>query len=101
MSDHDPTFVHVDWRSQAFKADPLPTFARMREAGPLIRTQVPFFGKVWMVTTYEAVNDLLRDHHRFVQSPAAAGNRMMATALRWLPWRLRPLATHMLLRDGQ
>lgn len=52
-----------------------------------------------MATTYDAVNDLLRDHHQFVQSPTAAGNRWMGTLLRWLPRTLRPIATNMLLRD--
>src|SRR5205085_12469835 len=46
-----------------------------------------------------AVNDLLRDHQQFVTNPVAAGNRLLGTLLRWLPRSLRPLATHMLLRD--
>jgi cytochrome P450 len=52
-----------------------------------------------MATSYDAVNDLLRDHHRFVQSPATAGNRGMGAIVRWLPRGLKPLATNMLLRD--
>src|SRR5262245_65737137 len=71
----------------------------MREQGPVIRVRLPLFGKVWLATTYEAVNDLLRDHHRFVQSPISAGNRWMGTIVRWLPGALQPLATNMLLRD--
>jgi cytochrome P450 len=100
VSAHEPVLVRLDLQSQAFKQNPLPTFARMREVGPLIRTRMPLVGaKMWMTTTYEAVNELLRDHHRFVQSPAAAGNRLMGSLLRWLPGGLRPLATHMLMRD--
>jgi len=57
------------------------------------------FGNIWMATTYDAVNDLLRDHPRFVQNPATAGNRWMGRIVRWLPGGLRPLATNMLLRD--
>jgi len=45
------------------------------------------------------VNDLLRDHHRFVQSPATAGNRLVGGIFRWLPRGLRPLTTNMLVRD--
>lgn len=71
----------------------------MRAEGPVIRIRFPILGKVWMATTYEAVNDLLRDHQRFVQNPAAAGNRWMGSVVRWLPGSLRPLATNMLLRD--
>ncbi len=91
--------VEFDLTSPAFKRDPFPTFARMREQGPVIRVRISLVGEVWMATTYEAVNDLLRDHPRFVQSPATAGNRGMGILVRWLPRSLRPLATNMLLRD--
>src|SRR5262249_946561 len=73
--------------------------AKMRELGPVIRIRLPIFGKAWLATTYEAVNDLLRDHDRFVQNPALGGNRWMQTILRWLPRNLQPVRTHMLLRD--
>jgi cytochrome P450 len=95
----EPPAVQFDLLSQAFKQNPFPTLARMRELGPVIRIQFPIFGKVWMATTYDAVNDLLRDHHRFVQNPATAGNRRMGAIVRWLPGALQPLATNMLLRD--
>ncbi len=95
----EPPAAEFDLYSQALKQNPFPTLARMRELGPVIRVRFPLVGKVWMATTYEAVNDLLRDHHRFVQSPTAAGNRWMGTIVRWLPRTLQPLATNMLLRD--
>jgi cytochrome P450 len=91
--------IAVDLTSQAFKENPFPTLARMREAGPVIRIRFPLFGQVWMATTYEAVNDLLRDHRQFVQNPASAGNPWMNRLIRWLPRTLKPLATNMLLRD--
>ena len=94
-----PRAAAFDLASPEFKRDPFPTFARMREQGPVIRVRLPILGEVWMATTYEAVNDLLRDHTRFVQSPATAGHRGMGTVLRWLPRSLKPLATNMLLRD--
>ncbi|MCI0361324.1 MAG: cytochrome P450 [Planctomycetaceae bacterium] len=95
----EPSALAIDLTSQAFKECPFPTLARMREAGPVIRVRFPLFGKVWMATTYEAVNDLLRDHHQFVQNPVTAGNPWMRALLRWLPRNLKPLATNMLLRD--
>ena len=97
--DPEPPAVEIDLTSQAFKRDPFPTLARMRGLGPVIRVRMPLLGKVWMATTYDAVNDLLRDHQRFVQSPATAGNRGMGAIVRWLPRSLKPLATNMLLRD--
>jgi cytochrome P450 len=95
----EPRAIDFDLTSQSFKREPFPTLARMREQGPVIRVRFPLFGKVWMATTCDTVNDLLRDHDRFVQSPATAGNRGMGTIVRWLPRRLKPLATNMLLRD--
>jgi len=92
--------VHrVDLTSQDFKANPFPTLAEMRGMGPVIRIRFPLFGNVWIATTYEAVNELLRDHDRFVQNPTAVGNRWMGAIVRWLPRSLSPLATNMLLRD--
>jgi cytochrome P450 len=91
--------LRLDLVSQDFKANPFPTLARLREQGPVVRVRLPLFGNVWMATTHEAVNDLLRDHQRFGQDPAAAGHRWMGALVRWLPGTLRPLATNMLLRD--
>jgi len=91
--------AEFDFCSQDFKQNPFPSFARMRERGPVVRTKFPFFGSVWMATTYDAVNELLRDHHLFVQNPAAAGNRWMGAVLRWLPRTLQPISRNMLLQD--
>ena len=95
----DPPALRIDLRSQAFKQDPFPTLARMREAGPVIRARLPPFGAVWMATTYDAVSDLLCDHDRFVQNPRTAGNRWMGSILRLMPRTLRPLSSNLLLRD--
>ncbi len=95
----DPPVLRFDLRSQAFKQDPFPTLARMRRAGPVIRARIPLFGTVWLATTHDAATDLLRNHRRFVQSPATAGNRVMGSIIRWLPRTLQPLSTNMLLRD--
>jgi cytochrome P450 len=93
-----PVATEFGFCSQEFKQNPFPTLAKMQELGPLIRTRFPFFGSVWMATSFDAVNDLLRDHQRFIQNPAA-GNHWMGTLLRWLPRTLQPLAANMLLRD--
>jgi cytochrome P450 len=95
----DSPALRFDLTSQAFKHNPLPTLTRMRQAGPVIRVRVPFFGNVWFATTFDAVNDLLRDHRRFLQNPAAAGHRWMGSLVRWLPRSLRPLTRQMLIRD--
>jgi cytochrome P450 len=95
----NPAAMRFDLTSQEFKASPLPTLARMREAGPLIRVRVPLFGQVWAATSYEAVNDLLRDHSRFLQNPTTAGHWGMGLLLRCLPRRMQPLRMQMLAKD--
>ena len=99
LATHEPPQVQVDLSSQAFKQDPVAALAMLRDAGPLVRVRVPIFGKIWLATTYDAVNELLRDHQRFLQNPAAAGHRWMGLLLRWLPRSLRPVTTQMLIRD--
>lgn len=94
-----PAVSDADLSSRSFKQDPFPTLMRMRELGPVIQVKFPLFGQVWMATTYQAVNDLLRNHQQFVQNPATAGNLWMSRLARWLPGGLKPLATNMLLRD--
>lgn len=96
---HRATARTFDLSSLEMKEQPFPMLARMREAGPLIRARLSFFGEVWLATTFESVNELLRDHDRFVQNPVLAGNRLMAGIIYWLPRSLRPIATNMLLRD--
>jgi cytochrome P450 len=71
----------------------------MRQLGPVIRARLPPFRTVWLTTTHAGAHDLLRDHRRFVTSPATAGNRVMSAIIRWLPRALQPLSTNMLLRD--
>lgn len=91
--------IRLDLSSAEFKENPFPTLAQLRASGPLVRTRIPFFGKIWLATTYEAVTLLLRDHGQFVQNPATAGNRLMGGIFRWLPRSVRPIASNMLLRD--
>jgi cytochrome P450 len=91
--------LRIDFCAQDAKRNPLPLWRTLRDAGPVVRVTVPIFGTVWMATTHDAVGELLRDHHRFVQDPATAGHRWMATLRRWLPKSLRPLTRQMLIMD--
>lgn len=48
----------------AFLADPYPTYAAWREAGPLLRSDA-FFDGAWLVTRHADVERLLRDDRHF------------------------------------
>ncbi len=84
-----------DLYSQAFKADPFPTFAAMREHDPVLH-QVGLDGSAqgWFVSRYEDVEAALRDDRRFVRDPALAGHAFADSALGSL------LNDHMLNHDG-
>ena len=88
-----------DLLSQEFKANPFPILAQMREAGPVVRSKFPITGKVWLVTTYDAVCDFLRDHDRFVREGRNAGKRWWTDLERWMSRIFRAPAQNMLAKD--
>ena len=48
-----------DLSSGEYREKPFEVFARLREQGPIVRGRLfPFMGKVWLATTYAAVDDL-------------------------------------------
>ena len=83
----------------AFHADPFPTLARMREAGPLVQLRLPIVGRTWLTTTHAAAVELLKDHDRFVRDPGNAGSRTQERVLKVLPRTLGLLARNMLGMD--
>ena len=91
--------LDIDLASQSFMRDPFPTLTRLRAAGPVVRVKVPFLGKTWIATTYEAVSDVLKDDGTFVRSPQNAGKRQPAGMRWWMPPTLRALAANMLGYD--
>ncbi len=85
----------IDLTSPAFKRDPIPAFHRLREEGALVPYSVPFFGAVWLVTTYAGAVEVLRNSQNFVRDPANAGKGYP----RWLPPGLKVLTRNMLGYD--
>jgi cytochrome P450 PksS len=83
----------VDLASPRFKADPYPTYARLRDEAPVFPTRVGG-RRAWLVTRYDDVRALLRDP-RFAVRPAvvpALGPAGLGVA--WMPGGglLQPLA---------
>jgi cytochrome P450 len=91
--------LNIDLASQSFMRNPFPTLTRLRTAGPVVRVKLPFLGKSWLATTYEAVNEVLKDDSTFVRSPKNAGKRRFAGMRWWMPRTLRVLAENMLGYD--
>ncbi|MGH9443463.1 MAG: cytochrome P450 family protein [Thermoanaerobaculia bacterium] len=84
----------LDIASPKFKADPFPTFARLRREEPVCRVPVPGWKRAWLVTRYDDVAGLLKDD-RFAKDPlrAVSGTKEKQP---WIPRFLRPLARNML-----
>ncbi|WP_075660935.1 cytochrome P450 [Streptomyces acidiscabies] len=53
-----------------FLADPAASFGAVREQGPVVRGWLTETQPVWLVTRYDDVREGLRDHARFVHTPA-------------------------------
>ena len=90
----------IDIAGERFKADPFPTFALMRNAGPLPLIRVPFLGEVRTTTTYAATETVVKRTDLFVIEGRHAGRGGGAAGLRWwMPPIVRRLADNMLGRD--
>jgi cytochrome P450 len=85
--------------SQDYKRNPYPALARMIEQGPVVKVKLPLFGNFWAATTYDAVNELLRDRETFVRDPRTAGLKRGANLPWWFPPSMRAMAESMITRD--
>lgn len=90
---------HFDIRSQAYKRNPYPTLARLIDEGPVLKMKFPLIGGAWVVTGYDAVNELLRDRQSFVRDPRTAGLTSRTNLPWWVPRSLRSVAETMINRD--
>ena len=77
------------------EADPAAYFAALAAEAPLVRRRLPLLGPVWMTTTAEAAEEVLKSSDRFRMrlGGAAAGVRW------WMPRSLRVLTRNMLSLD--
>ena len=64
--------IQYDLFSPTFKADPFPTFARMRQETPIYAHQAPDGSTIWYITRYEDVSAVLRDDENFCKDPRNA-----------------------------
>jgi cytochrome P450 len=90
----------LDLASQAFARDPFPTYARLREAGPVLQTRLPLLGKSWVTTTYQAASEVLKGDETFVMEAKKVGKTLYSGMLRLLPGTLRVLSENMVRHDN-
>jgi cytochrome P450 len=87
--------VHVDFASQDYFRNPAAGLAKLRAAGPVVKVRFPIVGTVWMTTTQDLANQVLRDSQMFTlrKDGAVAGIRW------WMPKLVRTFANNMLTND--
>lgn len=90
---------YLDISSQAYKRNPYPTLAKSIRQGPVVKIKYPLIGSFWAATTYEAVNELLRDRETFVRDPRSAGLKKGANLPWWFPRSMRRMTEGMINRD--
>ena len=83
----------------AFKADPHPTFAAMRAAGPVTRVRVPFLGNVWTTSTHAATLAAVKSGDLVLEGRNAGRGGGVAGLRWWMPRTLKRLAHNMLAKD--
>ncbi|MEP6768382.1 MAG: cytochrome P450 [Acidobacteriota bacterium] len=85
--------------TRAFKADPYPAYARLRNEKPVLRVTLPDRRIAWLVTRFEDVASLLRDP-RFVKDKKNALTPEELGREPWMPRMFRPLTRNMLDVDA-
>jgi cytochrome P450 PksS len=91
------TATSIDIFSRSFKANPYPTYARLRAESPVAFTRLPDGRDAWLLTRYADVSSALRD-------PRIAKDRRRVAQLRvpmerFFSWLVGPLQFNMLDLD--
>jgi cytochrome P450 len=90
---------NVDISSAAFKANPYPFYARLRDEAPVHRITLGDKRPAWLVTRYEDVAAALKDE-RFVKDKRSAMSGDQLAREPWIPSMLKPLERNMLDVDA-
>ncbi len=86
---------------EAFKADPYPVYAYLREQAPVYcRASRDGAARMWFLTRYEDVSAALRDDIRFIKDVRATQTPAERAGARAAPPLYRLLTHHMLNADG-
>ncbi|MFZ0458407.1 MAG: cytochrome P450, partial [Rhodoplanes sp.] len=88
--------VKIDFTSQDYLRDPAAGIERLRTSGPVVEVRFPIIGRIWVTTTQEAAEGILKDNRTFTirnEGGETAGMRW------WMPGIFRTLANNMLTAD--
>jgi hypothetical protein len=69
----------VDFTTQSFFRDPAASIEKLRTSGPVVKTNFPIIGTVWITTTYELTAQVLKESQTFTLRKEGGG----LAGLRW------------------
>lgn len=84
-----------------YRDRPWQEFGALREAGEIVRIKLPLLGRTWAVTTYNAVNEVLKNSEDFVRDPKNAGRKNFIPMQWILPRSFFSVVNNMLGADGE
>ena len=82
-----------------YRSDPVGAFAKLRETGPLFPARLFGFGNIWLATTYQACDEILKNDVLFCRNPRNAGKRNYFVFQLLLPGIFQKLSNNMLAMD--
>ena len=92
------TLPQPEFKSQRFKSNPFPVYARLREEAPVFRIKVPGNEVGWLVTRYEDVAQVLK-HGGISKDRLGSMTPEQQAKLPWFFKFFTPLVQNMLSRD--
>lgn len=98
---HNFNLSNIEYRERPFEA-----FERLREQGPIVPGRIlpfPLPGRCWLVTTYAAVDEVLKNDTLFLRDPCHAGRAFVIVKALFgilAPGMLKPLMQNMINMDG-
>jgi cytochrome P450 PksS len=100
MSDAHNVLKSVKFGDPAFRANPYPTYAWLRQNAPITKVKAPFgFGTAYMITRYEDVQAIFKDP-RFSTDMRRRGSGDINGGLnRFMPRSVRILGNQMVTQD--
>src|SRR5262245_46863180 len=88
--------VPLDFTSQDYFRNPAAAIERLRAIGPVLEVKLPIVGKVWITTTQQLADQVLKDSATF--SLREEGGALAGVPW-WMPRILLTLSNNMLTMD--
>jgi cytochrome P450 len=86
----------MNFTSQDYLRDPAAGIERLRASGPVVEVRLPIIGRIWVTTTQELADRVLKDSETFTLRKNGGG---VAGMRWWMPGIFRALASNMLTVD--